>query len=55
VKVVDAVDLVVKIDGEGDAVQALIAHAAAEATGMVRLAHRLQDLEKQTISVNKEL
>ena len=46
-KVVDAIDLVVEVDGEGDAVQALVAHAAAEAAGVVRLAHGLQDLRKK--------
>ena len=44
VEVVDAVDLVVEVDGEGDAVEALVAHAAPEAAGVERLAHRLQDL-----------
>jgi len=38
VKVVDAVDLVVEVDGEGDSVEALVAHAAPEAAGVVRLA-----------------
>ncbi len=45
VEVVDAVDLVVEVHGEGHAVQALVAHAAAEAAGMVRLPHGLQDLQ----------
>ena len=49
VEVVDAVDLVVEVDGEGDAVEALVAHAAPEAAGVVRLAHRLQDLSGEII------
>ena len=44
VKVVDAVDLVVKVDGEGNSVQALIANRTSEATRMVRVPHRLKDL-----------
>lgn len=40
--VVDAVDLVVDVHGEGDAIQAIVADAASEATWMVALAHRLQ-------------
>jgi hypothetical protein len=44
VKIVDAVDLVVEVDGEGDAVEAVVAHAATEATGVVKVAHRLQNL-----------
>ena len=44
VKVVDAVDLVVKVNGEGNAVQALIANGTSEATRMVRVPHRLKDL-----------
>ena len=46
-KVVDAVDLVIEVDGEGDAVQALVAHAAAEAARVVRLSHRLEYLERE--------
>ena len=42
-EVVDAVDLVVEVDGEGDAVEAVVADAAAEAPGVVGVAHRLQD------------
>ena len=44
VKVVDAVDLVVKVNGEGNSVQALIANGTSEATRMVRVPHRLKDL-----------
>ena len=51
-KVVDAVDLVVEVDGEGDAVEALVAHAAAEAAGVVSLTHRLEYLEREN-SANK--
>ena len=51
-EVVDAVDLVVEVDGEGDAVEALVAHAAPEAAGVVRLAHRLQDLQRDKITQN---
>lgn len=39
--IIDAVYLIVRIDGERDAVQTFIAHATTEATGMIRLAHRL--------------
>lgn len=39
--IVDAVDLVVDVDGERDAVQALVAHAAPETTRMVGLPHGL--------------
>ena len=44
VEVVDAVDLVVKVNGEGNSVQALIANRTSEATRMVRVPHRLKDL-----------
>ena len=44
-EVVDAVDLVVEVHGEGDAVQAVIAHAAPEAAGMVSFPHSLQYLK----------
>ena len=54
VKVVDAVDLVVEVDGEGDAVEALVAHAAPEAAGVVRLAHRLQDLGREDTGLERD-
>ena len=54
VEVVDAVDLVVEVDGEGDAVEALLAHAAPEATGVERLAHRLQDLQRDNTEFELE-
>lgn len=44
VVVVDAVNFGIHVDGEGDAVQALVADAAAEAARVVRLPHGLQDL-----------
>ena len=40
-EVVDAVDLVVEVHGEGYAVQTVVAHTATETTGMVRLTHSL--------------
>lgn len=43
-EVVDAVDLVVEVNGERHAVQAVIAHAATKAARMVRFAHRLKNL-----------
>lgn len=42
-KVLDAVDLVGRVDGERDAVQAAVAHHAGEAVGVVGLARRPQD------------
>lgn len=45
VVVVDAVDFGVHVDGEGDAVEADVAHAATETTRVVGLAHRLEDLQ----------
>ena len=50
-KVVDAVDLVVEVDGEGDAVEAVVADAAPEAAGMVVIAHGLKYLLKNENSV----
>ena len=44
VVVQDAVDIAVLVHGEGDPVQRLGAHHAAEAARMVRVAQRLQDL-----------
>ena len=49
VVVVDAVDLVVDVDGEGHAVQALVTDAAAEAARVVGLAHGVQDLTESHI------
>ena len=42
-EVVDAVDLVVKVHGEGNTVKALVANAAAETTRVERLADRLEN------------
>ena len=42
VEVVDAVDLVVEVDGEGDPVETVVADAAAETAGVVGLTHSLQ-------------
>ena len=42
-EVVDAVDLVVKVDGEGNTVKALVADAAAETTRVERFADRLEN------------
>lgn len=46
----DAVDAVVVVDGEGDAVEALGADGAGEAVGMVRLPARPQDLHHHPAS-----
>ena len=43
VEVVDAVDLVVEVDREGDAVKTVVADTAAEAAGMVGLADSLEN------------
>ena len=43
VEVVDAVDLVVEVDREGDAVKTVIADAATEAAGMVGLTYGLEN------------
>ena len=40
-----AEDAVVDVDREGNAVQALVTATTAEAARVVRLAHRLQDLQ----------
>ena len=40
-EVVNAVDLVVEVHGEGYPVQAVVAHTAPEAAGVVRLPHSL--------------
>ena len=47
-KVVDAVDLVVEVDGEGHPVEAVVAHAAAEAARVVKVAHGLKNLKVTT-------
>lgn len=41
VKVVNAVDFVVKVDGEGHSIKTFVADAAAKASWVVRLAHSL--------------
>lgn len=43
--VVDAVNLIIHVHCEWHPVQTLIAHAATEATRVIRFAHRLKDLE----------
>lgn len=37
----DAVDLVVYVDGEGDSIQAVIAHTTSEAARVIGLPHGL--------------
>lgn len=44
--IVHAVNLVVNVDCEGNAIETLVAHATPKATWMIRLAHRLQYLWK---------
>lgn len=43
-----AVDVAVVVDGEGNAIQGLGAHHAAEAAGVVRVPESLEDLRTQT-------
>ena len=50
-KVIDAVDLVVKIYREGHSVKAVVTNAAPEASWVVGLTHRLQDLENTQVLV----
>lgn len=47
VVVPEAVDLVLRVDSEGNAVQALAANDAAEAAGVVGLPQSLQDLRNE--------
>jgi hypothetical protein len=49
VVIVDAVDLIVDINRERNAVEALIAHATPEAARMIGFAHRLQYLRKDDV------
>ena len=44
VEIVDAVDLVVEVDSEGYSVEALVANAATKTSGMVIIAHGLENL-----------
>ena len=46
--VLHAVDLVLDVDREGHAVEALVTATAAETARVVGLAHRLQDLQHTT-------
>ena len=46
-EVIDAIDLVVKVHGEGYPIQTVVADAAAEATRVVGVAHGLQDLKRE--------
>jgi hypothetical protein len=52
VKVVDAIDLIIEVDGEGDAVEAIVADAAPEAAGVVIIAHGLKYLWKRKLKDN---
>ena len=45
VKVINTVDLVVKVDCEGDSVQTLITNTATKTSRMKGLAHRLKELK----------
>jgi len=45
--IIDTVDFVVDVDRERNSVQTFVAHAAAEASWMIRPAHRLQNLKNQ--------
>ena len=42
-KVIDAIDFVIEVHGEGNSVQALVANATPEAAGVVEIAHLLQN------------
>lgn len=46
-----AVDVAVVVDGEGNAIQGLGAHHAAEAAGVVRVPESLKDLRTQTKTI----
>ena len=48
-KVIDTINLVIKVDGKGDSVQAVIAYAATITSRMIKLPHRLEDLEMDHI------
>lgn len=48
VVVVDAINFVVNVDREGHSVEAFVAHATAEAAGVIRFAHRVQDLSNES-------
>lgn len=43
VKIINAVDFVVKVHSEGHSVEAVVAHTASKATRMISLAHGLQN------------
>ena len=47
--VFDAVDLVLRVHGEGDSIQTLVADDAAEAAWVVGFAQGLQDLRMKTL------
>ena len=51
-KVINAIDLVVEVDGEGLSVQTLVAHAASETTRMVSVAHGLEDHLHDQVAAN---
>ena len=51
-KVVDAIDLIIEVDGEGDAIEAIVAHATPEAAGVVIIAHGLKYLWKRKLNFN---
>jgi hypothetical protein len=50
VKVVDAIYLIIEVDGERDAVEAIVADAAPEAAGVVIIAHGLKYLWKTKLN-----
>ena len=48
-EVVDAVDLVVKVDCEGNSVQTFVADATAKAARVVVIPHRLKNLQSKRV------
>lgn len=49
VVVLDAVDLILGVHGEGDSIQALVTDDTAETAGVVGLPQSLQDLRNEII------
>ena len=52
VEIVDAVDLVVEVDSEGNSVEALVTNAATKTSGMVIIAHGLENLDTKRIEIS---
>lgn len=50
VEILNAIDFIVHIDCERNSIETVIAHTATEAARMIRLPHRLENLQR-----NKEM